>query len=64
MMETMMSKLVQVSNDVESGFYLDGQLVCQCEPDELEVILKSLGFEFEFMEDFAVDQFPATLEEF
>lgn len=57
-----MAKLVQVSNDVESGFYLDGKLVCQCEPDELETIFKALGFDFEFTENFEVEEFPQHLE--
>ncbi len=58
-----MSKIVQVSNDVESGFYLDGQLVCQCEPDEIELVLKSLGFDFEYREDYETEVFPEVLED-
>lgn len=57
-----MAKLVQVSNDVESGFYLDGTLICQCEPDELDVIFRALGFDFEFREDFDVEEFSSELE--
>ena len=57
-----MSKIVEVSNDVESAFYLDGKLVCQCEPDELDVLLRALGFDFEQREDFELDEFPKQLE--
>lgn len=60
--EDNMPKVVRVSNDVESGFYLDGTLVCQCEPDELELILRSLGFDFEYREDYETDRFPDSLE--
>ncbi len=57
-----MTKIVQVSNDVESAFYMDGALVCRCEPDELDVIIRALGFDFELREDFDVEKFPEELE--
>lgn len=58
-----MAKVVQLSNDVASGFYLDGTLICQCGPDELDVIFRALGFDFEFQEDFKIDEFPEKLKE-
>ncbi len=56
-------KVIQLSNDVESGFYLDNKLVCQCEPDELDILIKALGFEYEFREDFEAEKFPEILED-
>lgn len=58
-----MPKIVQVSNDIESGFYKDGQLICQCEPDELGVVFRALGFDFEIREAFELEVFPQKLEE-
>jgi hypothetical protein len=59
-----MSKIVEVSNDVESGFYLDGKLVFQGERDEFEFLLRKLGYEYAFEENYALEgKFPEDLDD-
>ena len=58
-----MPKVVQLSNDVDSAFYLDGKRVCTCEPYELDVILRALGFDYEDRLVEGEDEFPKKLEE-
>lgn len=64
--ERRMAKVVHVSNDLREAFYVNGEMVCQCEAYELNVILKTvgaaLGFDYEYREDYDLEEFPETLE--
>lgn len=57
-----MHKIVEVSNDIWSAFYLDGKKICECERYEIDVLLRALGFSCEFREEF-VESFPEDLED-
>ena len=57
----MSTKVVQLTNDVWSAFYLDGKKICECHDDELDAILGSLGFSLETREDYSLEKFPEEL---
>ena len=57
-----MAKIVEVSNDIESGFYLDGELLCQCESSDVEAVLRALGYDYKWEENWEVENFPESLD--